>query len=374
MQISTRRHNKVTILDLSGDIDFANSPELRHSVLREIQESRTPRVVINLSKVHYIDSSGVASLVEGLKACRDLGAAISLRASKIRRDERRCHSRRDLHVQGARTFGHRDRCDWPLRICVCCRNRNHEGKRGNRRLGNNGNKPCPVSRCAKVSSNGGDAALLDHLGHCDGHSRWSTLGRNSGGLHLSPLRPGFDRLSPFIRPHHRTSEERDVRNHHYSCRVSRRVVHGRRGRAGRPIHHSGRGHVHFSGRRRRSVLHRSFLFCRQSMSTTQMFASPQTEPAISLRNLRVSYGTREILHGISFDVLPGETLVILGGSGSGKSTLLRTLVCLEKPPSGEIFIKGQNLPKTSAAKLDAIRKKIAIPFHGGAPFWALTPG
>src|SRR5712672_4710411 len=74
MQISTRRHDKVTILDLSGDIDFANSPELRHSVLREIQESRSPRVVINLSKVHYIDSSGVASLVEGLKASRDIGS------------------------------------------------------------------------------------------------------------------------------------------------------------------------------------------------------------------------------------------------------------------------------------------------------------
>ncbi len=74
------------------------------------------------------------------------------------------------------------------------------------------------------------------------------------------------------------------------------------------------------------------------MSTTQIFVSPQTEPVISLRNLRVSYGTREILHGISFDVLPGETLVILGGSGSGKSTLLRTLVGLEKPTSGEIFI------------------------------------
>jgi len=78
MQISTRHHDKVTIFDLSGDIDFANSPELRHSVLREIQESRTPRVVINLSKVPYIDSSGVASLVEGLKASRNLGSRFIL--------------------------------------------------------------------------------------------------------------------------------------------------------------------------------------------------------------------------------------------------------------------------------------------------------
>jgi len=110
------------------------------------------------------------------------------------------------------------------------------------------------------------------------------------------------------------------------------------------------------------------------MSTTQMFVSPQTEPVISLRNLRVSYGEREILHGISFDVLPGETLVILGGSGSGKSTLLRTLVGLEKPSAGEILIKGQDLAKASAAELDGIRRKIGMSFQGGALFGSMTVG
>jgi len=73
VQISTRRNGKITIFDLSGDIDFANSPRVRDSVLREIRESLTPRVLVNLSQVRYIDSSGVASLVEGLKASRDLG-------------------------------------------------------------------------------------------------------------------------------------------------------------------------------------------------------------------------------------------------------------------------------------------------------------
>jgi anti-sigma B factor antagonist len=76
--ISTRRNDKATIFDLSGDIDFANSPVVRDSVLREIRESRRPRVVVNLSQVRYIDSSGVASLVEGLKASRDLGSRFIL--------------------------------------------------------------------------------------------------------------------------------------------------------------------------------------------------------------------------------------------------------------------------------------------------------
>jgi anti-sigma B factor antagonist len=78
VQIFTRRNDKTTIFDLSGDIDFANSPVVRDSVLREIRESRTPRVVVNLSKVRYMDSSGVASLVEGLKASRDLGSRFIL--------------------------------------------------------------------------------------------------------------------------------------------------------------------------------------------------------------------------------------------------------------------------------------------------------
>ncbi|SRR5260370_28664210 len=78
MQISVRHFDKTTIFDVSGDVDFANSPEIRRSLLCEIQESRTPRVVLNLSEVRYIDSSGIASLVEALKASRDLGSRFVL--------------------------------------------------------------------------------------------------------------------------------------------------------------------------------------------------------------------------------------------------------------------------------------------------------
>ena len=55
--------------------------------------------------------------------------------------------------------------------------------------------------------------------------------------------------------------------------------------------------------------------------------APETPsgPSIKVRDLRVNYGEREILHGINFEVPAGDTMVILGGSGSGKSTLLRTL-------------------------------------------------
>jgi phospholipid/cholesterol/gamma-HCH transport system ATP-binding protein len=97
-------------------------------------------------------------------------------------------------------------------------------------------------------------------------------------------------------------------------------------------------------------------------------------PAISVKNLRVSYGEREILHGISFDVRQRETMVILGGSGSGKSTLLRTLVGLEKASAGEVWIKGVNIARISEREMDAIRMKMGMSFQGSALFGSLTVG
>ena len=78
MQISDRQVGQATIFDVVGDIDLANSPQLRKALLREIREIRRPRVVMNLIKVRYIDSSGVASLIEGLKASRDIGTRFIL--------------------------------------------------------------------------------------------------------------------------------------------------------------------------------------------------------------------------------------------------------------------------------------------------------
>jgi phospholipid/cholesterol/gamma-HCH transport system ATP-binding protein len=99
---------------------------------------------------------------------------------------------------------------------------------------------------------------------------------------------------------------------------------------------------------------------------------PPSGPAISVRNLRVKYGEREILHGINFEIAAGETLVILGGSGSGKSTLLRTLVGLELPSSGEIWIRGKNFAAMSDAERDELLKKMGMSFQGGALFGSMS--
>ena len=102
--------------------------------------------------------------------------------------------------------------------------------------------------------------------------------------------------------------------------------------------------------------------------------APQKDVVISVRDLHVKYGEREILHGVNFDVRHGETVVILGGSGSGKSTLLRTLVGLERPSSGHILIKGGDIATIRPDELDEIRKKIGMSFQGGALFGSMTVG
>ncbi len=78
MQIAARHSEGWVIFDIAGDIDLAHSPAMRKALLGEIKEKRTPKVFLNLKSVRYIDSSGIASLVEGLKASRDNGARLIL--------------------------------------------------------------------------------------------------------------------------------------------------------------------------------------------------------------------------------------------------------------------------------------------------------
>jgi phospholipid/cholesterol/gamma-HCH transport system ATP-binding protein len=105
-----------------------------------------------------------------------------------------------------------------------------------------------------------------------------------------------------------------------------------------------------------------------------MTANEENTPIISVRDLRVRYGEREILHGVTFDAPPNQTLVILGGSGSGKSTLLRALIGLQRANAGEVCIKGKNIAAISARELDAMRKRMGMSFQGGALFGSMTVG
>jgi len=78
MNISTRQFENASIVDVTGDITLYNTPEVRKILLELLKEKHVKRVIVNLLNVKYIDSAGVASLVEGLKLSRDLKSTFAL--------------------------------------------------------------------------------------------------------------------------------------------------------------------------------------------------------------------------------------------------------------------------------------------------------
>jgi anti-sigma B factor antagonist len=78
IKLSTRQLGEITILDLTGDITLFNSPEIRKALIALIRDEHVPQLFVNMTGVKYVDSSGIASLVEGLKLSRELGSRFVL--------------------------------------------------------------------------------------------------------------------------------------------------------------------------------------------------------------------------------------------------------------------------------------------------------
>lgn len=90
----------------------------------------------------------------------------------------------------------------------------------------------------------------------------------------------------------------------------------------------------------------------------------QSSTILSIRNLNVIYPNGvHALKGVSFDVQPGEFLVIIGLSGSGKSSLLRCINHLNHPTSGEIFFREKEISKVTGQDERNVRRKIAMIFQ-----------
>ncbi len=96
-----------------------------------------------------------------------------------------------------------------------------------------------------------------------------------------------------------------------------------------------------------------------------------TEALFEIHGLTKSYGDRQVLAGIDFEVLRGECLVILGRSGSGKSVTLRQLNGLEQPDAGEVRFDGLLVTGLDERDLYPIRRRIGMLFQGGALFDSL---
>lgn len=96
------------------------------------------------------------------------------------------------------------------------------------------------------------------------------------------------------------------------------------------------------------------------------------QPYLALKQVSISFGSQQVLDNVSFEVIPGETVCILGRSGVGKSVSLRILMGFLKPDSGRVITTGEDITDYSEEDLQHIYKKITIVFQGGALFDSLT--
>ena len=102
--------------------------------------------------------------------------------------------------------------------------------------------------------------------------------------------------------------------------------------------------------------------------------SDDSIPVIEVTDLVRDFHGRKVLNGVSFKVMKGDTMIIMGGSGCGKSTLLRHVIGAMKPTSGSIKLFGQEITGMKEEQLAKIRRRFGVLFQSGALLQSLTVG
>ena len=108
-----------------------------------------------------------------------------------------------------------------------------------------------------------------------------------------------------------------------------------------------------------------------ALTTARPKLMTDVTPKIRLRGLRKSFGPKVVLDGIDLDVMPGTSLVVIGGSGSGKSVLLKCIIGLIQPDSGSIEIDGHDITRRPYREQVEARAHIGMLFQAGALFDSL---
>jgi phospholipid/cholesterol/gamma-HCH transport system ATP-binding protein len=101
---------------------------------------------------------------------------------------------------------------------------------------------------------------------------------------------------------------------------------------------------------------------------------PQPSPYIEFRDVSKAFGDNVVLDHVNFNVLPGETVCILGRSGVGKSVSLHHIMGFLKPDSGRVIVAGQDITDYTEEQMELIRKKVTMVFQNGALFDSLSVG
>ena len=95
-----------------------------------------------------------------------------------------------------------------------------------------------------------------------------------------------------------------------------------------------------------------------------------SETILSVQDLKVNYGGIEAVKGISFDVHEGNIISLIGANGAGKSTVLKTIAGLQKPRSGSIHFKGENIVGKDSSQV--VSKGVILVPEGRRVFPNLT--
>jgi phospholipid/cholesterol/gamma-HCH transport system ATP-binding protein len=99
-----------------------------------------------------------------------------------------------------------------------------------------------------------------------------------------------------------------------------------------------------------------------------------TEPVIDVRDVWKTFGGNQVLRGVSLQMLPGTTTVVLGASGSGKTVLMKHIMGLFKPDHGEVIVDGENISAMDRQELARFRTRMGMVFQNSALFDSLTVG
>src|SRR5437588_13107788 len=99
-----------------------------------------------------------------------------------------------------------------------------------------------------------------------------------------------------------------------------------------------------------------------------------TAPYVEFQQVSKAFGDNRVLDDVSFDVLPAETVCILGRSGVGKSVSLHHIMGFLKPDSGRVIVAFHDITDATEAQLERVRKKVTMVFQNGALFDSLTVG
>jgi len=102
--------------------------------------------------------------------------------------------------------------------------------------------------------------------------------------------------------------------------------------------------------------------------------SEEHKPYIEFQKVCKAFGDNVVLEDVSFAVMPGETVCILGRSGVGKSVALHHIMGFLKPDSGRVWVAFEDITDYGERDLERIRKKVTMVFQNGALFDSLSVG